>query len=167
MFEEKQRFDQWWIWLITLSTMIIPLALFLNEWMNNNRFDLVLLIVVAFELLLVLFFRFGMVLKTRIDSSGVHFQFFPFQLKFKTILWTEISSAYIRKYDPISEYGGWGVKGTWPFKNGRAYNVSGDEGLQLELISGKKVLIGTNKKTELTEALNSLKVYNKINVISI
>lgn len=167
MFEEKQRFDQWWIWLITFSAMIIPLALFLNEWLNNNRFDAVLLIVVVFELLLVLLFKFAFVLKTRIDSTGVHFQFFPFHLKLRTILWTEISSAYIRRYDPISEYGGWGVKGTWPFKNGRAYNVSGDEGLQLELVSGKKVLIGTNKKAELTEALNSLKVYNKINAISI
>ncbi|AFD08253.1 hypothetical protein [Solitalea canadensis] len=166
-FEEKQRFNQWWIWLLTLSATIVPFVLFLNEWITNERIEKVLLFIIVAEILFVLLFKFALVLKTRVDSSGVHFQFFPFHLKFRTILWTAISSAYIRKYDPISEFGGWGIKGTWPFKNGRAYNVSGDEGLQLELTTGKKVLIGTNKTAELTEALNALKVYNKINAISI
>jgi hypothetical protein len=43
------------------------------------------------------------------------------------------------------------------FKNKRAYNVSGDKGLQLILKNGKKLLSGTQKGRELNEFLAHIK----------
>jgi hypothetical protein len=47
----------------------------------------------------------------------------------------------------LAEYGGWGVKG-FSGKN-RAYNISGNIGLQLTLKNGYKILIGTNNQEKL------------------
>jgi hypothetical protein len=38
------------------------------------------------------------------------------------------------------EYGGWGIKYG---KMGKAYNVSGNRGVQLEFTDGKRLLIGS------------------------
>ncbi len=39
-----------------------------------------------------------------------------------------MNEFYARKYRPIREYGGWGIRYGW---NGRAYSTSGNEGVQL------------------------------------
>ena len=44
----------------------------------------------------------------------------------KTLLWSEITKAEIRTYDPIGEYGGWGLRYSFNKKKGNAVNVSGD-----------------------------------------
>ncbi|TBV28449.1 hypothetical protein DMZ43_00440 [Meridianimaribacter sp. CL38] len=62
--------------------------------------------------------------------------------------WKSINNAYVRTYEPISEYGGWGIKGGWNKSKGKAINVSGTIGIQLELADGKKLLIGTKKQIE-------------------
>jgi hypothetical protein len=61
--------------------------------------------------------------------------------------------CYVRKYKPLAEFGGWGLRfGV----SGKAYNISGNKGLQLELTNNKKLLIGTQKPEELSEALNKI-----------
>ena len=87
---------------------------------------------------------------TRIDKFGIAFRFIPFQLKFKAISWNEIERFEVRKYKPLSEFGGWGIKYG---KKGKVYNVDGDKGLQLYLKTGKQILIGTQKADELNEFL--------------
>jgi hypothetical protein len=74
----------------------------------------------------------------------------------KTILWHEISEAYVRKYDAISEYGGWGLKvgAFWRKSKGIAINVSGDTGIQLELKNGKKILIGTKLEDQAKQVIS-------------
>lgn len=73
------------------------------------------------------------------------------------------SKAYVRTYDALSEYGGWGLKGgaLWNNSKGKAINVSGNIGIQLELKNGKKLLIGTQKKKEAENVL--LNYQTKIN----
>ncbi len=58
--------------------------------------------------------------------------------------------AYARTYQPLAEYGGWGIRGVG---GNRAFNMRGNEGVQLELRSGQKVLIGSEKPEELVRAI--------------
>jgi hypothetical protein len=102
--------------------------------------------------ILVLFASFR--LHTRINSTGIYYRFFPFHLKKKALLWDDVATATVRKYSPLGEYGGWGVR--YGFKSGTAYNVSGNTGLQLVLKNGKKILIGTLKPEELQTVLVGL-----------
>ncbi len=105
----------------------------------------------------VTFFIFSMRLETVVDRSGITYRFFPFHVSAKTITWDNVSKAYIRKYNPIKEYGGWGIR--WgAFGKGDAYNMSGSMGLQLELKNGKKLLFGTQRSDDLDQVIEQLGV---------
>jgi len=96
-------------------------------------------------------------LKTRIDEKGIYYQYKPLHFSFRLVTWERISKCYIRNYDGISEYGGWGIKFSFRKKKGKAFTTKGTIGLQIELKNGKKILIGTQKKDELQRVLNTYK----------
>lgn len=66
----------------------------------------------------------------------------------------------MRLYRPIKEFGGWGMRTAFNGKNGKAYNVSGNVGIQLELKNGSKTLLGTQKGKEAKSANESLQKRN-------
>ncbi|HSL88004.1 MAG TPA: DUF6141 family protein [Ignavibacteriaceae bacterium] len=143
LFSEKQRFNQWWLWaiLIGINLLFLYVAIF--------QPNIILTLSFVFTLILILLFLIFR-LETRISEEKIYVRFYPFQLKFKEYRWSEISKCSIRQYSPIGEYGGWGLRG---FGKNKAINISGNQGLQLDFINNKKLLIGTNKTKELTEAL--------------
>ncbi|MCW3113115.1 MAG: hypothetical protein JWR18_1511 [Segetibacter sp.] len=104
----------------------------------------------VFILLPTILLLFNMKLETQIRKDGIYVKFFPFHLSFKEYKWNDVKKSYVRQYNPMSEYGGWGLR--WGLA-GKAFNVSGDKGLQLEFLDNKKVLIGTNKAEELKATL--------------
>ena len=164
VFLEEQKFTQTWLILLILFGLLVPIGVMTNEMMKENsnmsitEFTLVLLGMIVC-LLPIFIFK----LKTRIDEKGIYYQFFPLHLKMRFIAWAEIESAHVRNYDPISEYGGWGIKGgsLWNKKNGTAVNISGDVGLQLELKTGKRLLIGTQKENEVKQVLKTYESQNE------
>ncbi len=101
-------------------------------------------------------------LSLKINKAGVYYRWYPFHKNERFIQWEEVAKAYVRKYSPLSEYAGWGIKGT---KKNRAFNVSGSYGLQLEMHSGRKVLIETQKPEELKGVLAALKAAGFQNMI--
>jgi hypothetical protein len=62
----------------------------------------------------------------------------------------EIIGLEVRRYNPLLEYGGWGVR-LGP--KGWAYMTSGKEGVQLRLRRGIPVLIGSARPRELEAAI--------------
>jgi hypothetical protein len=153
-FTEVQRYRQWWIWL---SIAVVNTIVFVKVVTGFNAatasFNLLapILFIVTFDL-----FFFLVRLETKIDEVGIWIRFFPFHLRFKCISWTTVSKVFVREYNPLFEYGGWGIK--YGFTGyGKAYSINGNKGLQIELLSGKKVLIGTNKAEELELVINQLK----------
>ena len=163
VFEEQQRFTQTWLIVLILVSTIIPLVIVFYEYYTNEEvFSFTEMILVIGLVLLAPSIIFVFKLYSRIDEVGIHYKFFPIHLKYKTITWNEIAVAYVRTYDAISEFGGWGLKGGWLWKasKGTAINVSGDIGIQLELTNGKKLLIGTKQEEN---AKNVLATYtNKL-----
>ena len=158
VFKEEQRFTQSWLIALLLISVIAPIVMITKEYlednssMTTNEFILTL-VAITISLSLIFFFK----LTTRIDEAGIHYQFFPFHFSLRVIKWSEIDKAYVRTYDPIGDYGGWGLKGGWLWnkKKGTAINVSGDIGIQLELKDGKKILIGTQKMDEAKRVLEN------------
>jgi hypothetical protein len=157
VFEESQKFTQTWVMLLVVVSLIFPIILIINDWgkqtdqsFSGNSDLIIALFIVILSISPLLLFK----LKTRIDEKGIKYQFYPFHLTLRVIPWSEISEVYLRKYDAISEYGGWGLKGGFFFKKkGVAYNVSGNIGVQLILKSGKKILIGTKQKEKVQQVL--------------
>lgn len=162
LFKEKQRFRQWWIFLILIGVDGLFLFGVFTQVMGGQPFgdkpmsDTGLLTITGFLLLLTLLF-ISFRLDTIIREDGIYVRFFPFHLKFKYFPWENLAKTYVRSYSPIAEYGGWGLR-LGIFGKGRAYNVSGSKGLQLEFSDGKRLLIGTRKPDELKKALDRIEL---------
>jgi hypothetical protein len=82
-------------------------------------------------------------LRTRIDEQGVSYRLYPIQLRMVQHPWQDIQSVTLRTYKPLAEFGGWGYR--FDTKNNMALSISGNQGIQLVLTNGKKVLIGTRR----------------------
>ena len=118
--------------------------------MNNGLLIFATLGVLLLSLLFV-FLR----LETTIKKDGIYYRFFPFQLTYRKISWDKISQSFVRQYNPITEYGGWGLR-IGLFGKGQAFNVSGNKGLQLVYDNGKKFLLGTQRPDEIERVLKQL-----------
>ncbi len=93
-------------------------------------------------------------LETEVRPDGLYVRYFPFHIHFKKFGADDLSEYYARTYRPIWEYGGWGIR--YSFGKGKAYNVSGNKGVQLVFKSGKRLLIGSQRAEELEEAIRSI-----------
>lgn len=69
----------------------------------------------------------------------------------RSIPFEELISAEAVTYRPIRDFGGWGIR---MGRKGRAYNVSGNRGVQLVLRGNERFLIGSQQPDELARALN-------------
>lgn len=160
-FTERQYFRQLWIWAILFVFNFFILYMVWSSLYGDRQespYDSTgLMIGVAGMILVNLIFIFSR-LDTKLDETGVHYRFFPFMRKWKTKRWDEIDQIFIRRYNPIFEYGGWGIR-IGIFGNGWAYNVSGNMGIQMKLKSGKRILLGTNRPEEAVAYLKSNDLY--------
>jgi len=173
LFKEEQRFRQPWMWLLLIPSFIVTIVLigygfekqlFQGEpWGDKPMSDEGLLVMGIFVFLMmtgltILFYKMKLI--TEIREDGIYYRYPPMIMKFRIIKPDIIENYEIRKYKPIQEYGGWGIKTnglkTKRQKFGTAYNVSGNIGLQLQLFYGKKILFGTQRGDALKHAMDKM-----------
>ena len=159
LFREVQRFrDVWWIMALVFGIAALQWWLFLGQIVggapmgNNPAPDaVVLLIWLLFGIGLPVFFLL-LGLEVEVNPYAVTIRFTP--LFVRVIDRREIAGAEPLTYRPLLEFGGWGIRG-W---GGRvAYNVRGDQGVELTLRDGRRVLIGTQRATDLAAAIAGLR----------
>jgi hypothetical protein len=156
LFHEEQRFRQTWICpLVLLPTgliwyVFIGQILLLRPMGQNPAPD---------WMVWALFFLFGLALpwmmfalrmSVTVTHEALYVRYFPFLTS--RIPVGVIERCAPRTYSPLGEYGGWGIRG---FGKNRAYNVSGNRGVQLVLVSGRRLLIGSRRPEELAVALRA------------
>ena len=167
-FKEEQRFDQWWFRMIIMMSLVPVVVIFgvgiyqqmvlKKPFGNHPTSDTALLLTTLFVFLVMgatTWLTFSLRLLTEVTSSGFKYRFPPLINKIKSIPKETIAEYQVRKYNPIGEYGGWGIKGGG-FGKGKAYNVKGNMGLQLRLKNDKKVLFGTQRPEALKAAMDRL-----------
>lgn len=155
LFSERQRFTQVWLWILLLGLIGVFIFGIVQQVILGHPFGSKpgsdgSLIIGLLIILLVSLLMYSFRLETDIKSEGIYVRFAPFHRNPKFYPWNIIQQSYIRRYNPILEYGGWGLRGLG--KN-RALNVSGNKGIQLVMQDGLKLLIGTKHADEATEAL--------------
>ena len=168
-FNEVQRFKTWWAWtgVIALNVLIIYAIVqqvILGKPFGSKPASDLTLVLIELGPLALLIFLISIKLKTRIDDNGIHYRFFPFQLKTTHIEWNELRDAYMREYNSFYEYGGWGIR-TGSDKSGKAINTSasGPKGLQLKFKDNKLLLIGTKRPDEIQTLVEKIMAEGKIN----
>ena len=162
-FHEQQRFRQPWLWGLLLSVSLpvifalgygIYRQLILGRPFGTKPTSDPVLAVVVIVTLLILAAAVVMMAMARLDvavTDGEVVIFFPpFHRQGRRIPLSEIAEARARTYSPLIEYGGWGIR--YGFQ-GMAYNVSGNEGVQLVLTNGKRILIGSQRSKDLEKAI--------------
>ncbi len=162
LFKEEQQFRQWWNLLVVLASIVLGVGFSLyalyqqvivgKQVGNSPAPNAVLAILIVF-LLFFLWVYLRLKLEVWIDNLGIHYRFFPLICKERIISFAEIKKYEIRRYSPLRNYGGWGIKRS--LRWGRAYNVSGNIGLQLYLKNGKKILFGTQKPQAMIYAIDA------------
>jgi hypothetical protein len=160
---EVQKKSPIWVYFIVITTNALMLfavyqhiIMGLNDKLMTTNTIIMTLSVVVVALINVLLFSLRLEILIRPD--GIRFRYFPMQRKFRYYPFDSINKCYVRKFRPIAEYGGWGMRG---FGNNRSFTVSGNMGMQIVLKNGSKTLIGTHKPEELGLALEKLG-FNKL-----
>ncbi len=167
-FKEVQTFRRWWAWLgiIAINALFIYAIIqqvILKQPFGSKPASNIVLILLEIIPLLLLIFVFSIKLKTTINSDGIYYRYYPFQFKTTFISWDELSDAYLREYNSLYEYGGWGIRiGT--AKTGNAINTSASSniGLQLKFRDGELLLIGTRRPGEIKLIIDAMIAEGKI-----
>lgn len=158
-FREEQRFGQWWLWLLILlsvspSWYLWWMQIVLRRPIEGDEMSDwgVWLLWLGTGVLLPLLFA-SMRLITVVRHDGLYVRFVPFHWKWIKIPLQEVRSVKARQYNPLAEYGGWGIRYG---RRGKAYNVSGNWGVELEFTNGRTLLIGSQRAEELEKAIREV-----------
>ena len=165
IYREEQKFGLWMRWLVYLSmglSVVICVFALIKESPPNAPqagWEIVLAVAVGIGVPIAITALFFLLkLQTEVKPDGIYVRFFPFHIHFKRFAAEDLSEYYARQYKPIREYGGWGIRCS--LRNGRAYNVSGNKGVQIVFKSGKKLLIGSQNPEQLEAAIRSIILSN-------
>jgi hypothetical protein len=152
LFQEKQRFTQWWLWaIITIGLLTGSYSVYM-QYVEGAISKNIFFIYTLFEAAILLFFV-SLRLQTTITKDEIQVLFFPFHWKKRKYPFSTIKKMEVITYSPIGDYGGWGVRFS---KNGKAFNVKGNKGLKLYFNNRKPLLIGTQKPEELQKCIQTI-----------
>jgi len=157
MFREVQKFHQWWVWLLVYGLAALTWYGFVQQIILGQPFGsnpasdwMMWLIALLFGIGLPVFFhRLRLIVEVR--DAHIYIRYVP--LVTRQIPFAEIERYQVRTYQPIKEYGGWGIRGR--SRDKIAYNVSGNRGVELELYGGRKIMIGSQRPEELAQAIEA------------
>lgn len=163
---EKQKINNFIAGLIILFAGLLPLGsilysyylLFIKQTQtisskSQEMLTLTSIIILLLSVFLIYLF-ITLKLELKINTNGIFFRFYPFHKKFRVIPFSDIKSFKIRRFRPILEYGGWGIRYSVK-RNGVGYTISGNYGLQLELNSNKRLFIGVKFPEAVLDIMNS------------
>lgn len=160
IFKETQKFRQWWYILLilisTIPTIFFSLYRIISQdkgflQPENTQTPEIVSYLILIAMPVVIYFLLTTNLQVWVTNEGINFKFPPIIRKNRCINFSDIARFEVRTYKPIIDYGGWGIKHR--FKWGRAYNVSGNVGIQLYLKNGKKILFGTQRPLAFKDAI--------------
>lgn len=137
--------------LVTILFGILSfMQIILHKQMGNNPAPNWLLLLFFLGSPLMLYLFSSQTLKTLITEDEIIVSFGFFTSK-RVVNINEISNLSVRKYDALKEFLGWGVR-----TNGEnnCYTVKGNDGLEISLSNGKRILIGTKKPIEIQNIIN-------------
>lgn len=162
IFREVQTFSSWLRLLLVLSmALAVAISGFaLRETITQpktpNVFVPILLTAITMAIPIAAAILFLIIkLETEVRSDGLYVRFYPIHIRYKKFTADNLQQYYTRRYRPILKYGGWGIR--YGFGNkGKAYNVSGNKGVQLVLKNGRKLLIGSQRPDELVAAIDQM-----------
>ncbi|MEJ8802833.1 DUF6141 family protein [Pontibacter sp. H249] len=160
LFKEQQRFRQFWLWAIILGAAALFWAGFIYQVALGGQFgnrpvsDVQLAVLFALMGVCMPWFFYYVKLTTEVKPGEMRLQLRPFHVR-PVVIHLHVVRHYEKVlYNPVRDYGGWGIR--WGFK-GKAYNMSGNEGVKLYFYNHEPLLIGSQDADKLFEAIKLAK----------
>lgn len=152
VFNESQTYrGTWLIYLILLVELPPVILLTVLFFTSEEKQEMGIALVFVFGIMsLALTLILNIKLETRIDHRGIHFRYLPFIRKWRLISKMSILSAEVITFNPLLDFGGWGIKRN---RTTKLYNITGDHGLLVDSGEIKKILLGALKAGELKSFL--------------
>jgi len=175
-FEEEQRFP-FWIKAIALLPVVALGYPVILLWLEGSRFVLSALILSALALFFLLLAVPNFIIKlvSKLDSSHLHLRIYPLRVpvsflppRIKDVSLSAIAYWEVHTYRPLLDREYWGTH-FWSlgsaFDGGRylymmKVNPISGRGVQLQLRSGERLLIGSKHLEELASAITLAKSQN-------
>jgi hypothetical protein len=175
-FEEEQLFPLWIKAIALLPVVVLGYPVILL-WLEGSRFVLGALILSALALFFLLLAVPNFIIKliSKLDSSHLHLRIYPLRLpvpflppRIKDVSLSDIAYWEVRTYRPLLDREYWGTH-FWSlgsaFGGGRylymmKINPISGRGVQLQLRSGERLLIGSKHPEELASAITLAKSQN-------
>lgn len=159
LYTEIQRPRQWWIAAIMLVVTLVGWGGFVQQIVLDEQFGnrpapdwVVVLIWLVFGIGFPVTWWLAF-MRTTVYPDHIEIRWFPFYTRRVPLV--EIETVAVRRYHPVREYGGWGIRAKLG-RDDRALTVSGDTGVQLTLTGGRRLLIGSQHSDELVAAINTV-----------
>src|SRR5699024_12065917 len=127
----------------------------------SDKYASILLLVIfwlAFGIVFPVFMLWMCRLIIEVRSNVVYIRFAPFHKSYKSFLFKDIISYKPVVYNSLRRFGGWGIR--FNAKGETAYNISGKQGVELQL-RNNTVVVGTKDSNELKKAMDSVQKYNE------
>ena len=164
LFEEKQRFTQWWLWTILIFVALLILGIFFNAlytqlvlgepWGKKSMSDEGLIAFAIFNVTLVtvmMMMIFSSELEISVDKTGITYRFFPLIRRQRRIEREDIQHYEVKRYFMK----GYGIH--YNFRGDKTINVKGNVGIEIMTHNGKRLLLGTQRPEEFFHALDLMK----------
>ena len=149
-FIEIQKYS-WVFDAITITVLLLVIRFF---WRYSAR-KVYVLFLLPFVFLALYFMSECLV--TKIDTDGIHYRMLPTQFEVNNIGWDQMN--YL-KFSKTIYY-------SYKTASYDVYSISDSFGLYIYLLSGKKIIIGTNKPHEMLTIINELGQNGKLNALPV
>lgn len=143
-FHEDQHFRRSWLWVLIALPVVAAVASIAARPRTTLTGIVVTLLVALGVALLFAFAR----LETEVRADGILVRFHGLWPTRRIPL--DSIDTYAARHYSIWDSGGWGVHLGLA---GMTYNVSGNDGVQLRLKNGSRVLVGTQRPAEFVSAI--------------
>ncbi|MGB5189043.1 hypothetical protein [Robiginitalea sp.] len=152
-FTEVQKFNQWWLWILLLAVLGLPVygmfqQIILGEPFGSTPMSDLGLVLFFVGTLLIIGLVWYLELRTEIDETGIRVRLRPISTEVFT--WDQIEHVEIITYGFV----GYGLR--FSSKYGTVYNTRGNKGLSIRLKSGSRYVIGTQDPEGITQVLRTL-----------
>ncbi|MES0488852.1 MAG: hypothetical protein ABUK01_02600 [Leptospirales bacterium] len=162
LFVEVQQFRQAWLWVIILAVVtstVVGMYFVARRRKHHKkpvpRWSLSVMVAASAVSVLVAVLVFVLELRTTVKTDGLYLQFYPLHTEAQKIDINHLSSAHSITYSPLKDFGGWGIRSG---AKGKAYNVSGNQGVMITFSDPDRqpLLIGSNQVEALERAIVQL-----------
>lgn len=161
IFVERQRFTNWILWMGLISMAVASWFWFISmilEMTNPSLVPsmsppwLVLLVWLAVGISLP-FIIYLMRFDLRIENDHIIYRYFPFQKKYQRLPIKNVSNYKIVRYDPLGDYGGWGIRKR---KHNIGFITPSDRGVIVLVDQSTHITFGSEKPKDLYLAINQV-----------